>query len=94
MPNPTPEEIAGMLTPLQRDALAKCCERGSTRGNDGGLVDDLLSGLCSNTSQGISNGWLVRWSMNPESRTDGYINLYTPTPLGLAVRDILKEQSK
>jgi len=90
----TPEQIAAGLTPLQTDALRRCCERGSTRCNDGGLVDDLLSGMCSNTTEGIMNGWLVQWAMNPTSREDGYISRYTPTPLGLAVRAILmKEQT-
>lgn len=85
---PTPElvnKIAAEMPPLSKSALVNCCARGSTRTNDGGMVDDLLSGMCSNTAEGVMNGWLVTWSMNPESRRDGYINLYTPTPLGFAV---------
>lgn len=82
-------DIAAVLTPWQRKVLIDCCDRGSTRANDGGLVDDLLSGLCSKSDEVITNGWLVRWDMNPESRTDGYISRYTPTPLGIAVRDVL-----
>jgi hypothetical protein len=70
------------LSPLQLDALHDCVKRGSTRTNDGGLVDDLLSALCSNTEIGISNGWLVRWDMNPGFRQDGYTSIYTPTELG------------
>jgi hypothetical protein len=86
MTTPNPREIEALaerLTPLQASVLKDCCKRGSTRANDGGLVDDLLSGLCS--TEGIKNGWLVTWSMNPKSREDGYMSLYTPTPCGLAV---------
>ncbi len=89
-----PEKIAAGLSPLQAAALLNCCERGSTRGNDGGLYDDLLSGLCSNTAEGINNGWLVEWRPNPDRQTDGYWNLYVPTPLGEAVAAILKEPTR
>ena len=87
------DKIAAGLSPLQASALDDCCRRGSTRTNDGGVVDALLSGLCSRLSDGISNGWLVRWDMNPSSREDGYINRYSPTPLGLAVRAVLQRGS-
>lgn len=83
--NEAAKTIAAALTPLQASALSNCCTRGSTRGNDGGLYDDLLSGLCSKTDEGITNGWLVKWEQNPDSRVDGYINKYVPTPLGVAV---------
>jgi hypothetical protein len=69
------------LTPLELSALADCVKRGSTRTNEDGLVDTLLSGLCSKPSL---DDPFVRWSMNPNSRTDGYISLYTPTDLGRA----------
>ncbi len=82
-------EIARGLTPLSRDALGICCQRGSTRTNDGGLVDDLLSVMCSNVAEGVNNGWLLTWQMNPDSRRDGYINLYVPTERGLAVHSYL-----
>lgn len=78
-------EIAQGLTPLQKDALAACCMQGSVRTNDGGIIDTLLSGLCSNTAKGINNGWLIEWSMNPACRLDGYLNLYKPTSFGLDV---------
>jgi hypothetical protein len=81
--------IASELTPLEADALIRCCERGSTRTNDSGLVDTLLSGLCGKVSEGITNGWLVEWSMNPGFREDAYSNLYKPTGLGKAVGAIL-----
>ena len=79
-------EIAASLTPLQRSALRDCCERGSTRTNDGGLVDTLLSGLCSNSAEQVWNGWLVEWTHNhPRPADDHYISRYTPTALGVAV---------
>lgn len=87
------KRVAAGLTPLKASALIDCCSRGSTRANDGELVDDLLSSLCSNPAEGIFNGWLVTWSMNPASREDGYISLYTPTPLGQSVATILKGQT-
>lgn len=86
------KEIAAALTPLQADALRMCCLRGSTRGNDGGLVDDVISGLCSKSDEGIVNGWLVTWSQNPDSWHDGYINKYAPTPLGVEVNAIRQGQ--
>ncbi len=89
-----PHQIAKGLTPLQADALERCCARGSTRCNDGGLVDDLLSGLCTSPDRTILNGWLVKWAMNPTSREDGYISRYTPTDLGQAVRAIIERDSK
>ena len=70
------------LTPLETAALKNCVERGSTRTSDAGLVDCLLSGLCSKPS---TEAPYVRWSMNPTSRTDGYVSLYTPTDLGRAL---------
>lgn len=69
------------LTPLELSALRDCVERGSTRCNDGGLVDTLLSGLCSRPS--LDDPY-VKWDINPKSREDGYISLYTPTGLGIA----------
>jgi hypothetical protein len=67
------------LTPMERAALSDCVERGSTRCNDGGMVDTLLSILCSKPS--LENSY-VKWRMNPNSRQDGYISLYEPTELG------------
>lgn len=68
------------LTPLELSALRDCAERGGTRCNDGGMVDTLLSGLCSPKKGG---GFaLVSWRMNPTSRTDGYISLYEVTQAG------------
>ena len=81
----TPAEIAKGLTPLQADVLRRCCDRGSTRTNEPGLVDDLLSGLCSNLDEGITNGWLVEWESNPGYREDGYVNRYKITELGKLV---------
>lgn len=89
-----PREIAAALSPLAMAVLVDCCDRGSTRANDGGTVDDLLSMMCSHTARGISNGWLVRWDMNPASRTDGYISIYTPTELGRGVAAIAKEKAQ
>jgi hypothetical protein len=81
-----PSEIAANLTPLQISTLRDCCERGSTRTNDGGLIDTLLSGMCSNTAEGVFNGWLIEWSHNhPRPADDHYINRYSPTQLGRAV---------
>lgn len=68
------------LTPHELDALRCCVERGGTRCNDAGLVDTLLSGLCSKPE----GGPYVRWQMNPTSRDDGYISLYMPTDAGRA----------
>lgn len=87
------ERIAAGLTPLQIDALRDCARRGGTRSNDGGVVDDLLSGLCSNTAEGVYNGWLVEWSMNPTSREDGYISLYKPTLRGRQVLAHLEQSN-
>jgi hypothetical protein len=70
------------LTPLEISALEDCVTRGSTRTNDGGLIDTLLSGLCSNSALGINNGWLVKWEANPTYREDGYISRYVPTEAG------------
>ena len=87
------EQVARGLTPLQISALRDCCERGSTRTNDSGLVDTLLSGIaCAPGS--CENGWLVKWFHNhPRSYDDPYISRYEPTPLGLAVNQWLKENS-
>jgi hypothetical protein len=87
-------EIARTLTPLEADALARCCMRGSTRTNETGLVDSLLSGMCSNLAAGITNGWLVEWKQNAGYRSDGYINLYIPTALGLAVNSARAAQKE
>lgn len=95
---PTEKERAAVvakgLTPLQISALTDCCERGSTRTNDSGLVDTLLSGMCTNLDEDIYNGWLVTWHHNhPRAADDHYISRYEPTALGLAVRQILQEQN-
>lgn len=74
------------LTPLERDALQRCADRGGTRCNDGGIVDTLLSRLCS----WPPSAPLVKWQMNPTSRQDGYISLYTATEAG---RQALKAPS-
>lgn len=66
------------LTPLQITYLTACVERGSTRTNDGGMADTILSGLCSTAPP------LVSWRVNPNSRADGYISLYEPTDAGRA----------
>lgn len=75
----TDEMVLDALPPLWRSALATLCERGSTRCNDGAMVDDLLSSLCSKPSLETA---LAKWEMNPNSLTDGYISLYTPTERG------------
>jgi hypothetical protein len=77
------------LTPLQLAALKDCVERGSTRTNEG-LVDTLLSGLCSKMDEHIFNGWLVSWEMNPGYKQDGYMNRYTPTDRG---REVVRNAS-
>ncbi|MDR7232256.1 hypothetical protein J2X45_003362 [Caulobacter sp. BE264] len=69
------------VTPLELDALRRCVERGSTRTNDGGMTDCLLSGLCSKPADGP----LVAWRVNPNSWIDGYISLYEPTEAGRRV---------
>lgn len=69
------------VTPLELAALRRCVERGSTRTNDSGMVDCLLSGLCSKPADGP----LVAWRVNPNSWIDGYINLYEPTEAGRRV---------
>jgi hypothetical protein len=93
MTAPDPATIAAGLTPLQASALEDCCARGSTRTSDGGLVDTLLSGLCSKLDEGTYNGWLVTWHHNhPRAPDDHYISRYEPTPLGLAVRAHLEKQ--
>lgn len=72
--------MAYELTPLELDALRDCAKRGGTRCNDGGMVDTLLSGLCSKPKDAP----LVKWRRNPNSRADGWINLYELTDAGLA----------
>lgn len=80
------EQIARGLTPLQAGALSDCCKRGSTRTSDSGLVDTLLSGMCSNLDEDIFNGWLITWHHNhPRAPDDHYISRYEPTPLGAIV---------
>lgn len=73
--------MSDALTPLELAALRDCVERGGTRCNDGGMTDTLLSILCSKPSPEAP---YVRWQMNPNSRQDGYISLYTPTDAGRA----------
>lgn len=68
------------LTPWELQALADCVDRGSTRCNDGGIYDTLLSILCSKPKAEP----LVGWRVNPNRRTDGYISLYEPTAAGRA----------
>lgn len=69
------------LTPLERTYLLDCAGRGGTRCNDGGMADTILSILCSKPSP---DDPYVRWTVNPNSRVDGYISLYTATPRGVA----------
>lgn len=72
--------MAYELPPLFLDVLRKCVARGSTRTSDGTLSDTVLSNLCS---QPEGNPY-VTWRMNPNSRFDGWINLYEPTAAGRA----------
>lgn len=89
----TPQTIADALRPtFAAAALIDCVQRGQTLANDGSLVDDLISSLCSNTAEGIANGWLVTWDLNPARRDDQYWNRYIPTDLGRQVAAALSEQ--
>lgn len=73
------------LTPLQIGALEQCeALGGAVRCNDGGVLDTMLSGLCSTDPP------MVTWQMNPASRIDGYISLYTITEAG---REALRKTS-
>lgn len=69
-----------VMTPLERDALRYYVEHGGTRTNDGSTYDTLLSGLCSKPKDTP----YVSWRMHPNSKIDGYINLYEPTAAGRA----------
>jgi hypothetical protein len=57
------------------------------------LQADALKRCCDRGGTRTNDGWIVKWNINPTSRVDGYINLYTAAPLGLAVREILKGQN-
>lgn len=86
------EAIAEELRPtLFGSVLVDCVKRGRTKANDGALVDDLISNLCSRTSENIFNGWLVTWSQNPDWSKDGYMSIYTPTDLGKQVAALLSD---
>lgn len=78
------------LTPLELDILSKCIARGGTRTNDDGISDAILSGLCSKPV----NAPYVSWRINPDSRKDGYINLYEPTEAGRAAVQAALSQEK
>lgn len=78
----SPAEIAASLTPLERGYFADMCKRGSTRTDEGGLADTILSGLCSKPSM---DGAIVRWEMNRDERARKWPNKYLPTELGLEV---------